>query len=117
MRQAGGMGSNHFLHLSALFGLIPLACYNYAEVKKPKSGPAKLITAAFPQITKISDINECFLKVHSELKKIWGPQITLALIENTFCEVKRSADKTISNAKQHKNLKNCITHFKAKVGG
>ena len=79
----GGMGSNHFLHLSALFGLIPLACYNYAEVKKPKSGPAKLITAAFPQITKISDINECFLKVHSELKKIWGPQITLALIGAT----------------------------------
>ena len=107
----GGMGSNHFLHLGSLFGLLPLACFNYAEVKKPKLGPAELIKSAFPEKTKLVDISTCFLEVHEELKKIWGPQITLALMENTFCEVARCAKATISRAhKKHKKLNiDCIT--------
>ena len=92
----GGMGANQFLHLTAMLGLIPLCCYNYAEVKKPNSGPGKLIQTAFPEKKKIKQIQECFSNVHNELRSVWGPSITTALLENKCCEVSRCLKATMS---------------------
>ena len=103
---AGAMGANQFLHLSALFGLVPLSCFNYAEVKSAKLGPSKLITCVFPQMKKLKDVRECFESVHKELKDIWGPQITKSLLENTFCELSRciNATKAANENYRHRDV-------------
>ena len=45
----GAMGANQFVHLAALTGLIPLCCYNYAELKDVSLGPAKLIKEGYKE--------------------------------------------------------------------
>jgi len=99
---AGSMGANQFLHLSAFFGLVPLCCFNYAELKNTKLGPSKLIKSVFPQITKLNEIQHCFNSVYKDLKDIWGPQMTKSLLENTFCEVARSVKATMASNKKYK---------------
>ena len=99
----GGMGANEFIHLSALTRLIPLCCYNYAELKSLTLGPAKMIKKAYKNKESIKEagikvnLSFCrsiFAEMVRDLKRIWGVLITFAILENLLCEVFRSIQRT-----------------------
>ena len=99
----GAMGAVQFVQLAALTGLIPLCCYNYAELKSMDLGPAKFIKEAFEGEGKQDEGKEAegndkrkinitfcqskFIEIFKELKNIWGVLITLAILENLLCEL------------------------------
>ena len=101
----GAMGANQFLHLTAILGLTPLSCYNYSELKSAKLGPAQLIHLANPgKQMKLNDVQEYFVGIFSDLKKIWGVLITLALLENLLCEISRCINHTHQARKSNSGL-------------
>ena len=97
----GQMGSNLFIQISALLGLIPLSCYNYAEIKSISLGPAKIIKYALPHVTTLKDIQETYQTLHIELKESLGSQVTHAILENTLCELSRCVKASMSQFKKH----------------
>jgi hypothetical protein len=92
----GPMGANLFVQISSLLGLMPLCCYNYAEIKSQSLGPAKLIKAGIPQISKLEDIRQEYVSMHKDLKDILGPQMTMSILENTLCELYRCVNSSFN---------------------
>ena len=96
----GAMGANHFIHMSALLGLIPLACYNLSSITDASLGPGTLIN----NVRRLSDCNakklnsdECheyMISVHRGLSGIWGDMVTENLVENKMCVLHRSYERT-----------------------
>ena len=95
----GAMGAIQFVHLASLLGLIPMHCYTYAELKDDDLGPPRFIRTGLNKMTKSMSIQECdtyMQDMHKELSDIWGPMVTLSLIENMLCELSRSYKATVS---------------------
>lgn len=101
-RGAGTLTSTHFVHMCSLLGLLPLYCFTFAEVSDPKLGPGSLISISTGRRMNSEECKKFFRNVHSDLVKIWGVLITLALLENMLCELKRSYDES------------CITYMREK---
>ena len=101
---AGSMGAMQFVHMAAIFGLIPLYCFTYAELTDDDLGPATFIrdtqgkhdTESFT----IQDVDNFFKDMHKDITKIWGCLITLALLENMLCELSRCYKKTLKKVKK-----------------
>ena len=95
---AGPMGINQFIHLSALLGLIPLACYNFAEINDNSLGPGLLMNNVLVKDgqRKMSsvDCNAYLQEFKMQFSNIWGEMITENLIENTLCVLHRSYQRT-----------------------
>ena len=91
----GSMGSNQFLHLSSLLGLIPLYCFNHANVMDVELGPGVLIRRCLGKPNmKLKEVQDYFQSVVCDLKTIWSDLVTPSLIENTLCEVMRCVNST-----------------------
>ena len=96
----GGMGANNFIHLSAATGFIPLCFYNYATLKSTDLGPAKLIIEGYKGNKKVKSKRnlafcfKIFLDIFKDLRRIWGGLVTLAILENLFCELFRCFKRT-----------------------
>lgn len=97
------MGAIQFLHIAAMFGLIPLYCYTFAELTDNDLGPPKFIRAGLSMDKKAYGIKECnifFKALVTDLQGIWGAMMTPALIENLLCELSRCYKKTSSREKR-----------------
>ena len=87
-----------FLQLSSLLGLIPLYCSSFAEIVEPKYGPGSLIRNAMNDPKKSAvECNKELVEVQKKFYKIWGGLLTLALLENMFCELYRSFGASVEN--------------------
>ena len=102
----GPMGANLFVQISSLLGLIPLCCYNYAEINSALLGPAKLIKSAFPKLTKVKEVCEEYNAIHAELKNCLGPQVTKLFLENTLCKLSRCVNASLLCFRKHNPNKN-----------
>ena len=97
----GAMGAIQFVHIASLVGLIPLHCYTFAELMDDSLGPPKFIRQGLRKNAKempIKDCNTFFNEVHSDFVNIWGPMMTLSLLENTLCELSRALKATSAKA-------------------
>ena len=93
----GTMGAIQFVQVAAAVGLIPLYCITYAELIDDDLGPPKFIRAALGMDKKTMPIKECdsvLNELQTELSKIWGSRVTLALLENMLCELSRCYNAT-----------------------
>ena len=90
-----------FTQLLSLFGVIPLYCFTYAEIKANNLGPGKLIIKALglSQTEKVEILNSRFMEVSGAFAKEWGTCVSLGLMENMFCELWRCYSHTVKNAR------------------
>ena len=94
---AGAMGSNHFVHGCALLGLLPLACYNVAEIRDVNLGPAKFIKKAL-KLEKTPSPKECtdiLYETYSKFSPLWNDMVSVNFLENAFCYASRTMNRTI----------------------
>lgn len=94
---AGAMGSNHFVHGCALLGLLPLACYNVAEIRDVSLGPAKFIKKAL-KLKKSPSAKECtdiLYQTYSVFSPLWNDMVSINFLENGFCYASRTINRTI----------------------
>ena len=100
---AGPFTTGCFIQVLSLLGVIPLYCFTYAEVIGPKQGSAKFIKLGLKEpCLSPKKCNEHLLKIHEDFCGVWGPLITIALLENMFCELFRSYEATVKYIKQNK---------------
>ena len=96
---AGAMGSNHFVHSCALLGILPLACYNVAEIRDNTLGPAKFIQKTL-QLEKVPSPKECttiLFETHGMFSPLWNNMLSVNFLENSFCYCSRTIDRTIKS--------------------
>ena len=94
---AGAMGANHFVHGCALLGLLPLACYNVAEIRDSNLGPAKFIKKAL-KLQKAPSPKKCteiLYDTYSKFSPLWNDMVSINFLENSFCYGSRTIDRTI----------------------
>ena len=102
----GAMGAIQFVHITSLVGLIPLHWHTFAELMDDSLGPPKFIREALRTNAKeipIKDCNTFFNEVHSDFVNIWGPMMTLSLLENSLCELSRTFKATSAKAVKKNN--------------
>jgi len=99
---AGSFTTGAFVQVLSLLGVIPLYCFTYGEIIGPKQGSAKFIKIGMknPKL-KASECNEILQNIHKDFTSIWGSLITLALLENMFCELFRSYSATVKEYKKN----------------
>ena len=103
---AGAMGANQFVHIAALLGVIPLACYTFAEIRDESLGPGQFINRALKSDIPMSAL-KCNLymdNLHAKFSTIWNDLPTENFIENTLCVCKRSYDNTIRSISNRMNV-------------
>lgn len=104
----GAMGAMQFVHIASLLGLIPMYCYTYAEIMDNKLGPPRFIRLALDKEENemsLADSNQFLHDLHKDFSAIWGPMMTLSMLENTLCELSRAYKSTSARAKKANNPK------------
>ena len=108
----GPMNANQFVHLASLVGLIPLYCFNCAEINNVKLGPGRAISIGVGKKNmSLQDVCTSFKSMYSKLKTIWNDAIIMSLVENMLCEISRCYRKTVKNVcklNESKGLKNAV---------
>ena len=98
----GTMGAVQFVHRSAIFGILPLYCYTFAELIDDDLGPPRFIRMALKKDKKSMPIKECndfFISLHKDFSKIWGPLVSRSILENGTCELIRCYKATVAKMK------------------
>ena len=94
---AGAMGTNHFIHGAALLGLLPLGCYNIADITDASLGPGRIIKRCF-NMDKEPTAEECsnvLHELHSQYGKIWNDMPSMNFMENSLCYLCRTVENTL----------------------
>ena len=101
---AGAMGTNHFIHGAALLGLLPLGCYNIADITDASLGPGRIIKRCF-NMDKEPSAEECsnvLHELHSQYGKIWNDMPSMNFMENSLCYLCKTVDNTLKKVKKVK---------------
>ena len=91
----GPMGANHFVHMSALLGLLPLGAYLLAEIRSTDLGPGKILNDCYADGADANKMNarECtqvLHEVHKNFAAVWNDMPTVNFIENALCYCSRT---------------------------
>ncbi len=100
---AGALSVQVFIHFASYFGLIPMCCATFGHVADGKLGPAEFIRLACndPNM-KVEECNKVLHSVHSDFSDQWGVMVTLGLLENIYCELKRAYKATCASLRKSK---------------
>ena len=72
--RVGAMGAIQFVHIASLLGIIPLQCYNYAELIDDKLGPPRFIRVGLGKSRTqmpISECNDFLTSLHKDFSSVW----------------------------------------------
>ena len=94
----GAMGANHFVHMSALLGLIPLGAYLFAEIRSTDLGPGKILKEQCYADGNNLDAERCtqiLYDIHKKFASVWNDMPTVNFIENGLCYCYRTYVNTV----------------------
>ena len=101
---SGAMSANHFVHMSALLGLIPLGAYLFAEIRSSDLGPGKILNEVYGGKRKLTteECTERLYHIHKKFAKVWNDMPTVNFIENALCYCYRTYANTVRSLPKDK---------------